>query len=71
MFRVDPLLDNGQETTPLLGQQQLGKYVLAAMNMHATEERCFLCGPCRGVILKTVGVTSSVVSFDTVLHGRQ
>jgi hypothetical protein len=33
--------------------QRLGKHVPAATDTNATiEEPCFLCGPCRGVIIK-------------------
>jgi hypothetical protein len=40
--------------------QRLGKHVLGETNTHTTEERCFRCGPRRGVILKTINLTSSV-----------
>jgi hypothetical protein len=39
--------------------------VPAATNTHARiEERCFLCGPCREVITRTVGAMNSV-EFST------
>jgi hypothetical protein len=51
-----PLLDGrflvSGVTQPVSGQQ-LGKHV------HATIEQCFLCGPCREVITRTVGAMSS------------
>jgi hypothetical protein len=41
--------------------QRLGKHVPAVMDTNATiEERCFLCGPCRDVITRTVWAFSSV-----------
>jgi hypothetical protein len=47
----------------LVSRQRIGKRVPTEAKTNATtEERGFLCGPCRGVILKTIGATSSVVS---------
>jgi hypothetical protein len=42
------------------------KHIPAATNTHATielllEKGCFLCGPCRDVITRTVGAMSSFV----------
>jgi hypothetical protein len=43
--------------------QRLSKHVPEAMDTNTTtEERCFLCCPCRDVITRTVGATSSVDS---------
>jgi hypothetical protein len=45
-----------------VSQQRLGKHVPAEMNTHiTTEERCLRCGPCPGVILKTIRLTSSFI----------
>jgi hypothetical protein len=45
-----------------VSEQRLGKHVPAETNTHATVvERCFRCGPHRGVIL-TIKLTSSVVN---------
>jgi uncharacterized CHY-type Zn-finger protein len=42
--------------------QRLGKHDLALTYTNATiEERCFLCGPCREVITRTDGATSSIL----------
>jgi hypothetical protein len=41
--------------------KRLGKHVLAAADTHATEERRYLGGPCRGVIRKKIGETKSVL----------
>jgi hypothetical protein len=58
------LLAKGSETK-FVSRQQLGKHVPAARDKHATIEycrkRCFIHGPCKGVIRKTVGATKSVV----------
>lgn len=41
--------------------QHLGKHVTAATDTNATiKERCYLCGPCRKVITRTVKARSSV-----------
>jgi hypothetical protein len=43
--------------------QQLGNHIPAATNTHEkTEERCFLCGPCREVITNTVGAMNQLSS---------
>jgi hypothetical protein len=45
--------------------QHLGKHVPVAMDTNATiEERCFLCGPCREVITRTVGAMCLVVGYS-------
>jgi hypothetical protein len=36
-------------------REGFGKHIPAAMDTHATEEQCFLHGPCRGVISKGQG----------------
>jgi hypothetical protein len=40
--------------------QRLGKYVPAATDNRTIEERCFLCGPRREVISRTVGAMTAV-----------
>jgi hypothetical protein len=42
---------NKQEQTAA-AKEGIGKHVPATTHMHATEKRCFLCGPCRDVISK-------------------
>jgi uncharacterized CHY-type Zn-finger protein len=45
--------------------QQLGKHVPGGTGTNAKiEERCFMCGPCKEVITRTVGV-----EFSGVLQG--
>jgi hypothetical protein len=47
---------------PVSGKQ-LGKDVPDATNTYATiEELCFLCGPCREVITRSVGAMSELSS---------
>jgi hypothetical protein len=42
-----------------VSKQLFGKHVCAGTDTNGTiEERCFLCGPCRDVINKTVEATS-------------
>jgi hypothetical protein len=50
-----PLLAKGSETT-FVSRQGLGKHVPTATDTNATEKRCFLRGPCLGVIRKTAEV---------------
>jgi hypothetical protein len=46
--------------TVTVSRQRLGKHVPMATNTHAiTEEECFLHGPCRDVITRTVGAMNS------------
>jgi hypothetical protein len=48
-----------------VSEQRLGKHVSALTNTHATiEARCFRCGPCRGVIKKTIGAIQSVTRVE-------
>jgi hypothetical protein len=50
--------------------QLLGNHVPAAKDTNATtEERCFLCGPCRDVITRRTGVMSSVVEYQPAGNG--
>jgi hypothetical protein len=60
----------GGYTRDIYGQR-LGKYVSTATDTHATEERCFLRGPCRDVIRDGRGqlVVNSV--RDSVKRGLQ
>jgi hypothetical protein len=51
---------NKQEQTAVV-REGLGKHVLAATDMHATEEQCCLRWSCRGVIRNTVRATKSVL----------
>jgi hypothetical protein len=45
--------------------QKLGEYVPAETDTNATiGERCFLCGPCRGIMTRTVGAMSSVTRVE-------
>jgi hypothetical protein len=48
------------------------KHVPVEMNMHTTKERCFWCCPCRELIKKRIGVTSSVEGWQLswALQGR-
>jgi hypothetical protein len=49
---------------PVSGQRS-GKHVPAETDTHATiEKQHFLRGPYRGIILKTTGATSSVMSRE-------
>jgi hypothetical protein len=61
------LLANGSETT-FGSRQRLGKHVPAATDTHATIgvlwKRCFLLGPCKGVIRKTAGATQSICRVE-------
>jgi hypothetical protein len=59
-----PLLANDPETT-FVSRQRLGKHVPTA-RMHMWQykycwKRCFLLGPCKGVIRKITGATESVL----------
>jgi hypothetical protein len=56
-----------RRTQPAVSGQQLRKHVPEEANLHATiEERCFLCGPCREIMTRTL--ESSVEGW--VLQGR-
>jgi hypothetical protein len=48
-------------STTSAARERLGKHVPGVKDTHATEERCCLRGPCRGVVRKTVGATKSVL----------
>jgi hypothetical protein len=66
LWRIDTLLSSESVTATVSGQR-LGKHVPAATNMHALIElllktACFLRGPCRDVITRTVGAMSSIAS---------
>jgi hypothetical protein len=56
-------------------KQQIGKQVPMATNTHATVysycwKRCFLLGPCRVVIRKTIGATQLVVSWKSTYEKK-
>jgi hypothetical protein len=49
--------------------KKFGKHVPVATNMHATtEERCFLCGPCREVITRRAGAMDPCGGEVEYLH---
>jgi hypothetical protein len=50
-----------------VSRQWTGKHVLAAKNTHTTivtVGNCFLRGPCKVIIKKTIGATQLVVSLE-------
>jgi hypothetical protein len=60
------IVNSAEESRPNLCKALSGKTLFSAMWhwLWAYEnERCFLRGPCEGVILKTTGVSRSVVSW--------
>jgi hypothetical protein len=60
---VDMQLLRNRRIKMAISEQQLRKHVPAATNTQAAvEERCFLCGPCREIIPRTVGAMSGLSS---------
>jgi hypothetical protein len=65
-----PLLAKGSEII-FVSRQRLGQHFPAATDTHATEEQCFLRGPYRGVIRKTIGAFCTGVCEEKSSVGRE